>query len=93
MRGRLRHRRRRQPIKKERQEVLTLAFKELKKNHPTTQRLWIGTWNPKRKLSFADEFVDIIAAGDIIITSHVSHGQMLDHLGFLDVLILASPTE
>lgn len=73
------------------QEVLTLAFEELKKNHPTTQRLWIGTWNPK--LSFADEFVDMIAAGDVIITRHVSHGQMLDHLGLLDVLILASPDE
>ena len=75
------------------QEVLTLAFKELKKKRPEAQLLWIGTWNPNRKLRFREELVEMVEAGDVIITGHVPHEQMLDYLSLLDVFVLASPDE
>lgn len=75
------------------QEVLTLAFKELKKKRPEAQLLWIGTWNPNRKLRFREELTEMIEAGDVIITGHVPHEQMLDYLSLLDLFVLASPDE
>ena len=75
------------------QEVLTLAFKEVKKQKPNAQLLWIGTWDPDRELRFRDELAEMVKAGDVIITGHIPHEQMLEYLSLLDVFVLASPDE